>query len=511
MDTYSVDNLEEQLDVTFRSVSQLNMTIKQKIKRDPQLGRTFSVIGELSNVSFGIKDCYFSLKDSSSVIDGVVWEYRNTDISRDSIKNGDKVIVYGTVEVWNNKGKFKLTATAIQPIGEGAIMARVRALQARLTAEGIFDEAHKKPIPAYPRIIGLITGQDSDAYYDIITKSFERNEHIRFVVRYSLMQGVNAPADIVSSIRQLDPMGLDVIVIARGGGDTEDRWTFHDEAIVRAIYNANTPIVTAIGHTRNGNHLADLVADRSVYVPKAFADDVIINLGEKLEQLDKYLKDYSLLVRGKLSNLRLTADNCLGRLQVYSPKNQVDRKRAELDGIRNQISGNLNMKVERYKGFLNRSEARLQGQTPVHKLNEKRQLVAQQEQQLTANINAKLVNYQNYADNIELKIKAKNPRIILDKRKQEYEVVKDKLKLTMDQKLLRYTNDFVYISTRLDGLSPTSKLINGFGYISTNGEPVRAGGDVAKGDKISITLKKSEITATVDDVKNNVNILEGDK
>lgn len=368
--------------------------------------------------------------------------------------------------MWNNKGEFKLTATAMQPVGEGAIMARVRALQERLTAEGIFDDAHKKPIPACPRVIGLITGRDSDAYFDVITRSFERNEHIKFVVRYSLMQGVNAPAEIVSSIRQLDPMGLDVIVIARGGGDTEDRWTFHDEAIVRAIYNANTPIVTAIGHTRNGNHLADLVADRSVYVPKAFADDIIVHLGEKLEQLDKYLKDYSILMGGRINNLRLTADNHFGRLQAYSPKNQVDKRRAELDGLSNQISGNLNIKVERYKSFLNKSEARLQGQTPLHKLNE---------------------------------------------RKQEYEVVKDKLKLAMDQRLMRYTNDFVYISTRLDGLSPTSKLINGFGYISSNGEPVRAGSDVAKGDKINITLKHSEIIATVDDIKNNVNILEGDK
>ncbi len=454
MDGFTVDNTN----VTFRSVSQLNLTIKQKLKNDSLLGRSFTVEGELSNVSFGAKNLFFSLKDSSSVIGCAIWEYSKQNISRDDIKNGDKVIVRGSIDVWNNKGEYKLIATAVQPVGEGAVMARVKALQARLEAEGIFDEAHKKPIPSYPRVIGLITGRDSDAYYDVITRSFERNQHIKFVVRYSFMQGASAPADIVNSIRQLDPLGLDVIVIARGGGDTEDRWTFHDENIVRAIYNANTPIVTAIGHTRNGNHLADLVADRSVYVPKAVADDLIPHLGENLEKLDKYLKDFDILVGGRLNNLKLNADNYLSKLQAYSPKNQVDRKLQMLDS---------------------------------------------QEQIMTTNMSGKLIRYQNYAENIGVRIKANNPKVLLDKRKQDYNVISDKLRLNMDQRLMRYTNDFVYISTRLNGLSPTNKLINGFGYVSANGEPVRTGSDVSKGDRINITLSDSKIIATVDDVKKN--------
>lgn len=446
----------------YTDIKELNNEILRTVYANVNLRRMFAIEAELSNFVVRGENIFFTLKDSNGVvIDCFVRGYRAHRIDPRQFRNGDQVTAKGNIEVWTNKAEFRFVAVSLDQGGEGAMLARLRALRERLTAEGLFDPAHKKKLPKYPRRIGLVTSYDRDAYHDVVDNTFAKNPYISFKVMDTLMQGSSAPASVVSSIRALDVLGLDMIVVTRGGGTAEDRWTFNDERIIRAIYEAGTPIVTAIGHTANFDHMADMVADVSIVVPTAVAADLIPNIDEVFGELDGYLKDYSVSLHRRIDRLELVLDNYLQKLQLKSPKNQLINRRKELDGYSDRLKSLVNNKHLRYSAWLDSACAKLLAKSPEH---------------------------------------------ILKEKKQSLDYLDEKLKVDMNNRMAQTSNRLENLIVRLNGLSPTAKLVNGFGYVAVNNEALRSAKDVSKGDKLMVTVSDGNLNAVVESVELKDNI-----
>lgn len=254
------------------SISELNAAIRT------QLEGTFPTVwltGELSDLTIHASGhVYFTLKDSQSQLRGAAFRFA-PEARRLGLERGMAVEAHGRISVYEPRGEYQLVAGALRPAGAGEEARRLAELKARLAAEGLFDPARKRPLPVLPRIIGLITAPTGAAIQDFLqnVRCPIGGVHIRFIP--SLVQGTEAPAKLIAALNYLDQHGdCDVIVITRGGGSSEDLAAFNDEALVRAVASAATPVLSAVGHDRDRS-LCDLAADASESTPTAAAACVV--------------------------------------------------------------------------------------------------------------------------------------------------------------------------------------------------------------------------------------------
>lgn len=197
---------------------------------------------------------------------------------------GQKIIIYGRCDFWAKQGSLQIVAREIRAVGLGELLAQLAALKEKLAAEGLFSPERKKLLPFLPKRIGLITGRQSDAMHDVLTITKERWPAADFEIREVAVQGVNAVSEVTAALKELDLLGLDVIVIARGGGSMEDLLPFSNEALVRAVSLANTPIVSAIGHEQD-TPLLDFVADLRASTPTDAAKRIVPSVIEERKNL----------------------------------------------------------------------------------------------------------------------------------------------------------------------------------------------------------------------------------
>jgi len=197
---------------------------------------------------------------------------------------GQKIIIYGRCDFWTKQGSLQIVAREIRAVGLGELLAQLAALKEKLAAEGLFSPERKKLLPFLPKRIGLITGRQSDAMHDVLTITKDRWPAADFEIREVAVQGVNAVSEVTAALKELDLLGLDVIVIARGGGSMEDLLPFSNEALVRAVSLANTPIVSAIGHEQD-TPLLDFVADLRASTPTDAAKRIVPSVIEERKNL----------------------------------------------------------------------------------------------------------------------------------------------------------------------------------------------------------------------------------
>ncbi len=197
---------------------------------------------------------------------------------------GQKIIIYGRCDFWTKQGSLQIVAREIRAVGLGELLAQLAALKEKLAAEGLFSPERKKLLPFLPKRIGLITGRQSDAMHDVLTITKDRWPAADFEIREVAVQGVNAVSEVIAALKELDLLGLDVIVIARGGGSMEDLLPFSNEALVRAVSLANTPIVSAIGHEQD-TPLLDFVADLRASTPTDAAKRIVPSVIEERKNL----------------------------------------------------------------------------------------------------------------------------------------------------------------------------------------------------------------------------------
>lgn len=283
------------------TVTQVVGQIKTSLER--QFGAT-AVVGEITNLSYSAAGhYYFTLSDSASALNCCLFKgdaLRNPLIK--DLKDGDKVIAQGGVSVYAKRGSFQLIVKRISPAGVGDLKLQLERLKKRLSSEGLFDIEHKKPIPAFPKRIGLITAHGSAAYHDFLNVSKRRSLWLDIVVAPAVVQGDKSAASLRQALINLiaydqkapEDKRLDVIVLTRGGGSLEDLWSFNDEALAWEIYNCPIPVISAVGHEVDFS-ISDYVADKRCETPTAAAEILTqsqVSLKQRMKSIKRGLGDF---------------------------------------------------------------------------------------------------------------------------------------------------------------------------------------------------------------------------
>ena len=310
------------------------------------------ISGEISRfIRHGSGHWYFTLKDEKSAISAAMFSYANARVTF-APKDGLEVVVRGKLTVFPPQGSYQVQVTSMSLKGAGELERAFNELKTRLNAEGLFDSARKKPLPAFPRRVGIITSATGAAWQDILSRINESRYFLaKFYLFDSLVQGVGAPASLISALRRADEMGLDAIILARGGGSMEDLWCFNDEALARAIARTRTPVISAVGHEIDYT-ISDFVADHRSITPTASIVDLLHTYEELAQSLDavqislKSSIDFKFeSARGKLKTAFLTLKS-LGITQKINNSNlNLEKREIALKNV-------LSMKLFKFENAL---------------------------------------------------------------------------------------------------------------------------------------------------------------
>lgn len=383
------------------SIRDINNYISNIMQQDYLL-RNICIEGEVSSISTGpTGHQYVTLKDCTApehpdydagyrgILKVNIWKSTAQKLAF-RIKQGDILIITGACKPYDVKSEYSMTATAVNKKEErGWHGAAYEELKRRLGQEGVFDTAIKKPIPKYPRRIGVVISIGTNAYKDIMSVSHKRNPYVQMIVCDARAQGDNARELIVRGIRKLDSMGVDTIIIGRGGGSREDLEVFDDEMVVRAIYEAKTPIISGTGH-EGDTSLADDAADLRVETPTAAATAAVPNIEDILHVIavhrksmeshimNKYRlcssvfeacqKELRLRMRSHVDT-KLAALSLLSqRLNDLSPKAKLSRQKEQLASVRESMKKNMDIRFQQYEHRSHLLLTRLHGNAPTAKL-----------------------------------------------------------------------------------------------------------------------------------------------
>ena len=311
------------------SVSQLNARIANLFASDPELQTVF-IEGELSNVNINAKSghMYFSLKDKNSVIRAVMfaWSVRNL---RFRPEDGMKVIMRAQVTVYEPAGQYQLRVEDMHPDGVGVLAMQLEQLKKKLAAEGLFAPEHKKPIPKFPKSVGVITSPTGAALRDIRDIITRRYPCVELVLAPVPVQGDEAPAQLIRAVRMFsEHRAADVVIIGRGGGSMEDLWAFNDEGLARAIYDCEVPVISAVGHETDTT-LCDFVSDLRAPTPSAAAELAVPNRIDLYENVQNLFRQTIAAVNTQLMIKKNDTDKLSQLTAAHSPLNEV-AKDAEL-------------------------------------------------------------------------------------------------------------------------------------------------------------------------------------
>ena len=281
------------------SVSQVNSYIKNMFAKDSALNR-ISVQGEVSNCKYHSSGhIYFTLKDSGGTLSAIMFASRRGGLSF-TMKDGQQVVVTGSIEVYERGGSYQIYAQSIKQAGLGDLYEKFVELKNRLEEMGMFAPEYKKPIPKFAKTIGIATASTGAAVHDIINVATRRNPYVQLVFVPTKVQGQGAAQSIVNSIRTLDEYGVDVIIVGRGGGSLEDLWAFNEEIVARAIFNCTAPIISAVGHETDFT-IADYAADLRAPTPSAAAEIATIDISEFLASVEERKQRLSRAVTGLIT------------------------------------------------------------------------------------------------------------------------------------------------------------------------------------------------------------------
>ncbi len=339
-------------------VSEINNYIKRIFAGD-MIVSNVEIEGEVSNFrSHFSGHMYFSLKDDKSKIKCVFFKGDNEDWSS-KLDNGDKVVAKGYISVYEKEGEYQLYVRSLKAKGQGDLFKAFELLKMKLEKEGLFQEANKKDLPYMPKKIGIVTSATGAAIRDIITIIKRRYPPCEILIYPSLVQGPNAPLDIVKGLTYLDNRSdIDLIITGRGGGSLEELFAFNDEQVARTIYNLKTPIISAVGHETDFT-IADFVADLRAATPSAAAELAVPNIGSLKSVLrSRYshlLSSYSQWLQANTKELKILN----GELKFNSPILKLKDKRQEVDTLFKDIVYNLDKKIDKEHKRLMKLENKL--------------------------------------------------------------------------------------------------------------------------------------------------------
>lgn len=396
------------------SVTNIIQYIKKMFAGDYLL-KNVQVKGELSNVKYHSSGhIYFTIKDEGAALNGIMFRSDRVSGLDFTLQNGQCVVAAGSVSIYEKDPKCQLYAQKFQLAGQGNLYEAYELLKEKLFEEGIFDFEHKKEIPAFPKKVGIVTAKTGAAIRDIQNIAKRRNPFVQLYLYPAQVQGEGAAATIVRGIETLDQMGMDTIIIGRGGGSIEDLWPFNEEIVARAIYAAKTPIISGTGHETD-NTIADYAADLRAPTPSAACELAIPDIVSLISQTKQY---ESRLFQCMTRQFRQTSQ----QLQMLSAK----------------------------------------------------------------------------LDRVSPKVKYENKMIYLDS-------LQDRLMQGVEYKFKNRQHKYEIMLTRLNGLSPTSKLVGGYGYIENkDGQAVKSVQDVKAEETFAVTVHDGTIFGVVKKIEKKV-------
>ncbi|HEX2317199.1 MAG TPA: exodeoxyribonuclease VII large subunit [Thermomonospora sp.] len=334
-----------------------------------RLGRIW-VEGQITELNRRAGTVYLTLRDPvANMSVRVVGPRAVFDAAGPAVTDGARVVVHAKPDFWINRGTFSLSALEVRPLGVGELLARLERLKQVLAAEGLFRPERKRPLPFLPGAVGLICGRDSDAEHDVLQNARRRWPAVRFRVENTAVQGSHAVAEIMEALRALDAdPAIEVIVIARGGGAMEDLLPFSDEALVRAVAAARTPVVSAIGHEQD-SPILDLVADVRASTPTDAAKKVVPDVREQL-QLVRQLRDRGRrCVAGRVDRERAWLEAMRSRPALADPVREVERQAEQVLALRDRARRCLSAALDRAGDQLSHTRARLLALSPAATLD----------------------------------------------------------------------------------------------------------------------------------------------
>jgi exodeoxyribonuclease VII large subunit len=342
------------------SVAEVTRYLKDLLESDHNLADLW-VQGEVSNFSQPRSGhLYFTIKDGSAALKCVMWRSM-AQRQRYLPQDGDAIEVHGSVSVYEAGGQYQLYADTIRPLGEGALYQEFLRLKAQLEAEGLFDEERKRPIPAWPRRIGIVSSPTGAALRDMLNTLMRRYPLVEVILAPAAVQGEAAPSEIVSAVRSLNAIANpDVILLARGGGSIEDLWAFNDERVARAIAESDAPVISGVGHETDFT-IADFVADLRAPTPTAAAElatpdrvDLMAALNDQYQRLARATLGQTAAHRWQLNELQ-------SRFHRQTPITRIQNDRQRLDELTHRgdlaLSHQMKLQASQLSGLQRRLEA----------------------------------------------------------------------------------------------------------------------------------------------------------
>ncbi len=348
------------------SVGQVNNYIKRMFDEDFLLRRIY-VKGEVSNCKYHTSGhIYFSLKDETGNLACVMFAGSRKGLAF-PMKNGQSVIAMGRVNVYQRDGKYQLYAEEIVLDGAGLLYEKFEALKRELEEMGMFAAEYKQPIPAYIQRLGIVTAPTGAAIRDIMNIAGRRNPYVQMILYPALVQGEAAADSIVKGIRTLDCAGVDVIIVGRGGGSIEDLWAFNEEVVARAIFECNTPVISAVGHETDFT-IADFVADLRAPTPSAAAELAVADITVVLEYMRRCRYQMDRLMRARVAGERERVEYLREKLAYLSPRSQIREKRQILMEKEERIQSQMERLLREKRHQVLLYAERMKGLSPLDKL-----------------------------------------------------------------------------------------------------------------------------------------------
>ena len=349
------------------SVTELNKYVKDRVAEDEFLNNVY-VKGEISNFKHHYTGhMYFTLKDENSLIKCVMFKTSTATLNFVP-KDGMKVLVLGTVSVFERDGVYQIYCKAMQEDGMGSLHIAYEKLKAKLEEEGLFDDSHKKPIPFMPKIIGVLTSNTGAVIRDIINVSTRRNPNVYIRLLPVPVQGEGAGIKIANAIRLMNEKKLaDVIIVARGGGSLEDLWPFNEEVVARAIYDSELPVISAVGHETDFT-IADFVADLRAPTPSAAAELAVADVEDLKYSINLYQRRLKMSLKRKTELMRLRYEKVMNSRVYKEPLSRINDYYLRIDRYMKSIENSSIKKLKDCKLEAAKAITRLDTLSPLKTL-----------------------------------------------------------------------------------------------------------------------------------------------
>lgn len=464
------------------TVQELNEYVRKRLAGDPML-RGIRVRGEISGYRPHYSGHrYFILKDEASRINCVLFRQNAHGLDRD-IQNGDQVTCTGQISLFVRDGAYQFYVEQIEHEGAGTLHLQFERLKNRLMAEGLFDPAVKKPLPEYPRTVGIVTSETGAAVRDMIRVAKERNPQVGILLRPTQVQGEGAAQDIADAIAELNENGrADVILVGRGGGSIEELWAFNEEIVARAIYNSKIPIVSCVGHEVDVT-IADFVADVRAATPSQAAELAVPVRAELVERLDMLRKRADGLIAGRLQFSRSRLDRAAAGYALSNPRKAlIEDRRTRLDALMQHY-----VLKEPRRALVQDRRIRLEQLRKTNTLvDPRRTLIPQRRMALQALMNSRILQ---------------DPRrTLIEPERAKLDALRNRMQTAYRVQNTREHMALELWHEKLQALNPAGVLNRGYAAVYSGRRIVESVGDVQTGMQLRIRLADGTFGAVATDV-----------